>query len=121
MPFQEEKEEMKLSRQDLRQIIIQEFRKYKCRKHNPCWPGHSPGGGDPSEPKSKVGKSGKRVANCKKIKENEFEEQTLVDFQRDPQKFGMTPADSLEVFSEPDLYRMQKVREEELKGNTGKK
>jgi len=112
---------MKITRQDLRQMIIQEFRKYKGGKHNPCWPGHSPGGGKRGEPKTKVGKSGKRVANCKKIKENEFEEQTLVDFQRDPQKFGMTPADSLKVFSEPDLYRMQQVREGDPKVGTGKK
>jgi hypothetical protein len=62
---------MKITRQELRQIIIQEFKKYKGKSDNPCWPGHSPGGGDPKEPKTKVGKSGKRVANCKKINETD--------------------------------------------------
>ena len=59
---------MILTRRQLQQLIIQELKKYKGSGDNPCWPGHSPGGGDPSEPKTKVGKSGKRVANCKKKK-----------------------------------------------------
>lgn len=57
---------MKLSKKQLRDLILNEFKKYKGKGDNPCWPGHSPGGGDPKEPKTKIGKSGNRVANCKK-------------------------------------------------------
>ena len=110
---------MKLTREKLRSIILQEFRRYKGKGHNPCWSGYSPGGGDPREPKSKIGRSGKRVANCKKNKRKS--EQTLTDFQRDPYKFGKTGADIGKPFSEPELYRMQQMREADPAKGTGKK
>ena len=47
---------------------IDEFKKYKGKGSNPCWPGYRPGGKKGS-PKTKIGKSGKRVANCQKINE----------------------------------------------------
>mgnify|MGYP003119534756 CR=1 FL=1 len=106
---------MKITRRELRQIIIQEFRKYKGGKDNPCWPGHSPGGGDPKEPKTKIGKSGKRVANCKKNKGKS--EQTIYDYQRDFQLFG----DVEDPYDETELYRKQQMREGDPAKGTGKK
>jgi hypothetical protein len=47
---------------------ISEFKKYKGKGSNPCWSGYRPGGKSGS-PKTKIGKSGKRVANCQKINE----------------------------------------------------
>jgi hypothetical protein len=47
---------------------LDEFKKYKGKGSNPCWPGYRPGGKS-GKPKTKIGKSGKRVANCKKINE----------------------------------------------------
>ena len=47
---------------------LDEFKKYKGKGTNPCWPGYRPGGKS-GKPKTKIGKSGKRVANCKKINE----------------------------------------------------
>jgi hypothetical protein len=47
---------------------IEEFKKYKGKGSNPCWPGYRPGG-KKGRPKTKIGKSGKRVANCKPISE----------------------------------------------------
>ena len=47
---------------------LDEFKKYKGKGTNPCWPGYRPGG-KKGTPKTKIGKSGKRVANCKKINE----------------------------------------------------
>ena len=47
---------------------LEEFKKYKGKGSNPCWPGYRPGGKKGS-PKTKIGKSGKRVANCQKINE----------------------------------------------------
>ena len=70
---------MKLTQQSLRIIIIEslgetnnlvEFKKYKGKGSNPCWPGYRPGGKS-GKPKTKTGKSGKRVANCGKINEAE--------------------------------------------------
>ncbi len=110
---------MILTKSQLRNLIIQEFRKYKGRGDNPCWPGHSPGGGDPKEPKTKIGKSGKRVANCKKNKSKS--EQTLTDYQYNPEKYGMTAADATKPFSASDLYRMQQMREGDPAKGTGKK
>jgi hypothetical protein len=49
---------------------LDEFKKYKGKGTNPCWPGYRPGGKSGS-PKTKIGKSGKRVANCKKINEGD--------------------------------------------------
>ena len=106
---------MKITRRELRQIIIQEFRKYKGGKDNPCWPGHSPGGGDPKEPKTKIGKSGKRVANCKKNRGKS--EQTIYDYQRDFQLFG----DVEDPYDETELYRKQQMREGDPAKGTGKK
>ena len=108
---------MKLTREKLRSIIPQEFRKYKGKGDNPCWPGHSPGGGDPKKPKTKIGKSGKRVANCKKIKEEDIEEQTVTDYQRDPYIFGKVN----NPYDETELYRKQQMREGEPAKGTGKK
>ena len=110
---------MILTKQQLHLIIIQEFRKYKGGKDNPCWPGHSPGGGDPKEPKTKIGKSGKRVANCKKNKRKS--EQTETDFQRDPYKYGMTAADVAKSYPEGEYYTMQIIPEGEPAKGTGKK
>ena len=70
---------MKLTKESLRRMIadviiervsLVEFKKYKGKGSNPCWPGHRPGGKS-GKPKTKIGKSGKRVANCKKINEAE--------------------------------------------------
>tara|TARA_A100000164_G_C21754797_1_gene698758 strand:+ start:196 stop:807 length:612 start_codon:yes stop_codon:yes gene_type:complete len=106
---------MKITRRELRQIIIQEFRKYKGGKDNPCWPGHSPGGGDPKEPKTKIGKSGKRVANCKKNKGKS--EQTIYDYQRDFQLFG----DVEDPYDETELFAKQNMTEADPAKGTGKK
>ena len=110
---------MILTRHQLRQLILQEFRKYKGGNDNPCWPGYSPGGGDPKEPKTKIGKSGKRVANCKKNKGKS--EQTETDFQRDPYKYGKTAADVAKSYPEDEYYTMQIMREGEPAKGTGKK
>ena len=110
---------MILTRHQLRQLILQEFRKYKGGNDNPCWPGYSPGGGDPKEPKTKIGKSGKRVANCKKNKGKS--EQTETDFQRDPYKYGKTAADVAKSYPEDKYYTMQIMREGEPAKGTGKK
>ena len=57
---------MKLTREKLRSIILQEFKKYKGKGSNPCWDGYRPGAR--TGKKTKKGKSG-RVANCEKINE----------------------------------------------------
>lgn len=49
-------------------MIIEAIKKYKGKGSNPCWPGYRPGGKD-GKPRTKIGKSGKRVANCQKINE----------------------------------------------------
>ena len=49
---------------------VSEFKKYKGKGSNPCWPGYRPGG-KKGKPKTKIGKSGKRVANCQKINEGD--------------------------------------------------
>ena len=59
---------MKISRRQLRKIILNEFKNYKGKGSNPCWDGYRPGGRSGS-PRTKIGKSGKRVANCQKINE----------------------------------------------------
>ena len=109
---------MKITKSQLRNIIL-EFTKYKGGSHNPCWDGFRPGA--QSGKKTKVGKSGKRVANCEKIKEDDIDEQTLTDYQRDPYKYGMTAADVAKDLSEPELYKMQQMREGDPKVGTGKK
>ena len=109
---------MKITKSQLRNIIL-EFTKYKGGSHNPCWDGFRPGA--QSGKKTKVGKSGKRVANCEKIKEDDIDEQTLTDYQRDPYKYGMTAADVAKNLSEPELYKMQQMREGDPKAGTGKK
>ncbi len=59
---------------------------------NPCWDGYRPGA--QSGKKTKIGKSGKRVANCEKISEAHLrriikeEKEKLISEQRDP----FTPA-----------------------------
>ena len=53
---------------------LPEFKKYKGKGSNPCWKGYSPGGGDPNKPKTKIGRSGKRVANCLKNKKKKVNE-----------------------------------------------
>ncbi len=69
---------LKLSIHDLRKLIesflkeeddLDEFKKYKGKGSNPCWDGYRPGA--KSGKKTKVGKSGKRVANCEKINEGD--------------------------------------------------
>jgi len=109
---------MKITKSQLRNIIL-EFTKYKGGSHNPCWDGFRPGA--QSGKKTKVGKSGKRVANCEKIKEEDIDEQTLTDYQRDPYKYGKTAADVAKDLSEPELYKMQQMREGDPKVGTGKK
>ena len=109
---------MKITKSQLRNIIL-EFTKYKGGSHNPCWDGFRPGA--QSGKKTKIGKSGKRVANCEKIKEDDIDEQTLTDYQRDPYKYGMTAADVAKDLSEPELYKMQQMREGDPKVGTGKK
>ena len=109
---------MKITKSELRNIIL-EFTKYKGGSHNPCWDGFRPGA--QSGKKTKIGKSGKRVANCEKIKEDDIDEQTLTDYQRDPYKYGMTAADVAKDLSEPELYKMQQMREGDPKVGTGKK
>ncbi len=109
---------MKIKRSQLQKLIL-EFIKYKGGHHNPCWDGYKPGA--QSGKKTKSGKSGKRVANCEKIKENDVEEQTITDYQRDPYKFGMTAADVTSSISEPELYKLQQMREGDPKTGTGKK
>ena len=62
---------MKIKEAELSGLIIKsilEFQDYKGGNHNPCWDGYRPGGKD-GKPKTKIGKSGKRVANCEKINE----------------------------------------------------
>jgi len=49
---------MNITRQQL-QMLIREA----IRESNPCWDGYRPGGKD-GKPKTKIGKSGKRVPNC---------------------------------------------------------
>lgn len=109
---------MKITKSQLRNIIL-EFTKYKGGSHNPCWDGFRPGA--QSGKKTKIGKSGKRVANCEKIKEDDIDEQTLTDYQRDPYKYGKTAADVAKNLSEPELYKMQQMREGDPKVGTGKK
>ena len=109
---------MKITRHQLRELILQEYRKYKGKGDNPCWKGFSPGA--QTGKKTKKGKSG-RVANCERITEEDIDEQTLADFQNDPYKYGKTAADALDPISEPDLYRMQQVREGDPAKGTGKK
>lgn len=109
---------MKITKSQLRNIIL-EFTKYKGGSHNPCWDGFRPGA--QSGKKTKIGKSGKRVANCEKIKEDDIDEQTLTDYQRDPYKYGKTAADVAKDLSEPELYKMQQMREGDPKVGTGKK
>jgi hypothetical protein len=111
----QKEEKVKLTREELRRLIILEIRKYKGKGDNPCWPGHSPGGGDPSEPKTKIGKSGKRVANCKKNKRKS--EQTITDYQRDPYIFGKVN----NPYDETELYKKQNMREGDPPKGTGKK
>lgn len=109
---------MKITKSQLRFLVL-EFTKYKGGSHNPCWDGYKPGA--KSGKKTKLGKSGKRVANCEKINEDDLEEQTLTDFQNDPYKYGMTAADVSKDISEPDLYKAQQMRESEPRTGTGKK
>jgi hypothetical protein len=109
---------MKITKAQLATLIL-EFTKYKGGSHNPCWDGYKPGA--QSGKKTKVGKSGKRVANCEKIKETDLEEQTLTDFQSDPYKYGMTAADVGKDITEPELYKLQQMREGDPKIGTGKK
>ena len=111
---------MKITRGQLRKLILLEFKKYRGKGTNPCWPGYRPGGKKGS-PKTKIGKSGKRVANCKKVNELDLDEQTITDYQRDPYKYGMTAADVLKDIPEDKLYGMQQMREGDPKKGTGKK
>ena len=67
-----EEKEIILTRQQIRQIIVQEFRKYKGKGDNPCWDGFGPGA--KTGKKTKIGKSGKRVANCEKVDEAGLDE-----------------------------------------------
>ena len=59
---------MNISNDQIRYMIVEALKKYKGKGSNPCWPGYRPGGKD-GKPKTKIGKSGKRVANCQKINE----------------------------------------------------
>jgi len=59
------------------------------------------------------------VSNCEPVKKKN--EQTLTDFQRDPYLFGMTAADVTKPISEPNLYKMQQMREGDPAKGTGKK
>ena len=59
---------MKISNEQIRCMIIEALKKYKGKGSNPCWPGYRPGG-KAGKPRTKIGKSGKRVANCQKINE----------------------------------------------------
>ena len=59
---------MNISNSQIRAMIFEALKKYKGKGSNPCWPGYRPGGKD-GKPKTKIGKSGKRVANCQKINE----------------------------------------------------
>ena len=56
---------MKITEKRLRQLIQAALQ----NEDNPCWDGYRPGA--QSGKKTKVGKSGKRVANCEKISETE--------------------------------------------------
>ena len=47
---------MKITRRQLRELILQEYRKYKGKGDNPCWKGFSPGA--QTGKKTKKGKSG---------------------------------------------------------------
>ena len=58
---------MRITKRQLRALIIQEFKKYKGKGTNPCWDGYRPGA--KTGKKTKKGKSGKTVANCEKINE----------------------------------------------------
>ena len=105
-------------------MILSEFKKYKGKGTNPCWAGYRPGA--KTGTKTKKGKSGKTVANCEKINEEDIDEQTITDYQRDPYKYGMTAADVLKGFPEDRLYGMQQMRERRKKKGdpakgTGKK
>lgn len=104
---------MKLNRNQLRILIQEAIEEVK----NTCWSGYSPGA--KTGVKTKKGKGGKSVANCEEINEDDIEEQTLTDFQNDPYKYGKTAADALDPVSEPDLYRMQQVREGDLEEGLG--
>jgi hypothetical protein len=109
---------MIITRNQLRHLILQEFKKYKGKGDNPCWSGYRPGA--KTGKKTKIGKSGKRVANCEKISE-EMDEQNITDYQRDPYKYGMTAADVLNDIPEDELYSMQQMREGDPAKGTGKK
>jgi len=56
---------MKISKRHLRRIIQEALEE----ADNPCWDGYRPGA--QSGRKTKIGKSGKRVANCEKISETD--------------------------------------------------
>jgi hypothetical protein len=58
---------MKLYDNEKRLQPVNEFKKYKGKGSNPCWDGYRPGA--KTGKKTKIGKSGKRVANCEKINE----------------------------------------------------
>ena len=106
---------MKLTREKLRSIILQEFRKYKGKGDNPCWDGYSPGAQSGIE--TKKGKGDSRVANCEEIKEEDVDEQTVTDYQRDPYIFGKVE----NPYDETELYRKQQMREGDPAKGTGKK
>lgn len=64
---------MKISERQLRRIIRETIEEAE----NTCWDGYRPGA--QSGKKTKIGKSGKRVSNCEKIKEDEeTDEEPLV-------------------------------------------
>tara|TARA_Y100001970_G_C14206483_1_gene844317 strand:- start:663 stop:1274 length:612 start_codon:yes stop_codon:yes gene_type:complete len=106
---------MKLTREKLRSIILQEFRKYKGKGDNPCWDGYRPGA--QSGTATKKGKGDSRVANCEEIKEEDVDEQTVTDYQRDPYIFGKVE----NPYDETELYRKQQMREGDPAKGTGKK
>ena len=72
-----EEKEIILTRQQIRQIIVQEFKKYKGKGDNPCWDGYRPGA--KTGKKTKKGKSGKTVANCEKVDEAGLDEKRKGD------------------------------------------
>lgn len=96
---------MKITLKNLRQVVKEEIDKSILENKNPCWDGHSPGA--QSGKKTKVGKSGNRVANCEKIKESDIEEQTVTDYQRDPYIFLSVD----NPYDETELYTKQNMRE----------
>jgi len=64
---------MKISERQLRRIIKEALEEAE----NTCWDGYRPGA--QSGKKTKIGKTGKRVSNCEKIKEDEeTDEEPLV-------------------------------------------